>query len=326
MNSLGMHHVVMTYPERRTYAVAAVDGAGGPGGGGAGWIVVIGVDDDTTVYFTPPGGVTPTDQIEIGQGDVAQIWTDGEASDLTGGAVRGTKPIVVLSGNRTTSYGNEVTGVSSPDMALEVMLPLAYWSKVHVAAALPPQAETCDSLLGIPGASLWRVIAAQSGTTVSFDGPAGAGLPAPMTLAAGQVQELILPGVSFTVRADGPIMVTQGMDCEPSLSLAVPVDRMLSDSSFAVLPNFAQMLDVVRPRGERVTLDGTPIPGFVAAGKSYEVAQIALPACSSAVGVCPHRLVGTFGMTLRGMDVVCGYALTVPTWEGCNPVDPMCEP
>jgi hypothetical protein len=146
-----------------------------------------------------------------------------------------------------------------------------------------------------------------------------------VTLEAGQVAELILPGVSFTVRADGPVMVMQGMDCEPSLSLAVPVDRMLTDLSFAVLPTFSQMLDVVRPRGVRVTLDGTPITGFVPAG-SYEVAQIALPTCSSAVGVCPHRLVGTFGMTLRGMDVVCGYALTMPTWEGCNPVDPMCEP
>src|SRR5205085_8083008 len=112
---------------------------------------------------------------------------------------------------------------------------LTYWSRSYVAAALPPQASTCDGLLGIPGASLWRVTAAYPETSVEFDGPDGAVLPGGFTLDAGGTREFIVQDASFTIRANEPIMVTQGMDCEPSLSLAVPIDEMLTDLSFPVL-------------------------------------------------------------------------------------------
>ena len=57
---------------------------------------------------------------------------------------------------------------------------------------------------------------------MEFDGPEGADLPAPFTMDAGQVRELIVQDASFTIRASEPVMVMQGMDCEPSLSPAVP--------------------------------------------------------------------------------------------------------
>ena len=45
-------------------------------------------------------------------------------------------------------------------MAHEQMPPVFAWSHKYVAAALPPQAGVCDTLLGQPGASVWRLLAA----------------------------------------------------------------------------------------------------------------------------------------------------------------------
>jgi hypothetical protein len=319
VHALGTHHAVMTYPQDATAAVLAVDPRGG-----LGRIVVIATHANTSVTLTPRA-VGTADQFILQDGDVAQIFSADVGEDLTGEVVNASSPIAVLSGNLTTTYGREVTSVSTPDMALEQIPPLAYWGKTYVAAALPPQREACGSLFAIGGASLWRVMAWASDTHVSFDGP-GTDLPAPFTLDGGGVRDLVVPNdVSFTVHADQPILVTQGMDCEPSLSLAVPVERLLTDQSFPVLPNFDQMVAVVRRRGDYVALDGDSLEGqFAPAGADFEVAQVPLAPCTESPGVCTHRLTGAFGMSLRGMDVVCGYALTVPTWKGCDPIDEMC--
>jgi hypothetical protein len=320
VNSLGRRHRLMAYPQHATAAVAAVGGGEGPGR-----VVVIGIERGTKVTYTPSGPSEPSQEVDIDEGDVVQFWSETEGQDLTGSIVEGTKRIAVLSGNLTTTYGRDVADVvSSPDMTLEQMLPLIYWSRTYVAAALPPQASTCDGLLEVPGASVWRLTTDHPGTTVEFDGPEGADLPAPFTMDAGQVRELIVQDASFTIRASEPVMVMQGMDCEPSLSPAVPVDQLLTDLYFPVLPNFAQMIAVVRPRDSiPVTIDNNAIDNFVPAGRDYEVAQVEIASCPADAGVCTHHLQGLFGVTLRGMDIVCSYALTVPTWRGCDPTDPL---
>jgi hypothetical protein len=170
------------------------------------------------------------------------------------------------------------------------------------------------------------VMATAPATEVRFFGSPAARLPSKVTLGAGEIYEAIVPNVSFYVEATQPVMVTQGMDCEPSLSTAVPVDELLTDLAFAVPPGFVQLVDVVRKRGGSVTLDGNALdPFFVPAGPDYEVAQLQLAPCTAGIGVCTHRLRGAFGMTLRGMDAVCSYALTMPTWSICdNSVDTSC--
>ena len=40
--------------------------------------------------------------------------------------------------------------------------------------------------------------------------------------------------------------MTQGIDCEPSLSLAISADKSLDDLTFAVLPFFDQVAAVAR--------------------------------------------------------------------------------
>jgi hypothetical protein len=131
----------------------------------------------------------------------------------------------------------------------------------------------------------------------------------------GEVGELVSSGGSFRVTATKPVMVMQGIDCEPSLSAAVATDQLLEDLRFAVLPAFDQMIAVVRPAGEPVYLDDAAIGDgqFRPAGGSFEVARVPIAACPRG-RVCAHHLHGKFGMTVRGMDVVCSYAWTAPTW------------
>jgi hypothetical protein len=336
--SIGAHYRVMTYKQTSTDAVAATSG----GRGGAGRIAIVGTQPNTHVSLTLSASAAglatdpppPLDSITLGDGDVYQLYSAEEGSDLTGTEIVADAPVAVFSGNMTTSYGaNNKRGVNSPDMVHEQMPPVGAWSRRWVAAALPPQADTCDTLFGPPGpwSSIWRILASQDGTSVTFDGPPGIlGLPgAPIPLQAGDVWQMVTSGGSFKVTATSAVLVTQGIDCEPSLALAVSLDRLLDDLIFAVLPNFDQLISVVRPQGTPITFDGALVDdaAFLPAGAGFEVAQIQVPPCGISQVVCTHELAGHFGMTLRGMDVLSSYALTAPTFAGCvDLADPTCVP
>src|SRR5262249_23166150 len=113
----------------------------------------------------------------------------------------------------------------------------------------------------------------------------------------------------------------------PTMSSAISASApMLDDLRFAVLPNFDQLISVVRPTGAIVSLDEGTISDalFAPAGAGFEVAQVPLPTSGPAGAVCTHHLAGQFGVTLRGMDVVCSYALTAMTWVYC--ADPSTTP
>ncbi len=335
VQSLGGRYRVMTYPQLGTPAVTAVEG----GRGGAGRITVVATGDTKlTVMASMSALVLATggqpsvagDPIPMRDGDVLQILSDGDGTDLSGTEIVADAPVAVFSGNLTTSYGRMAPGINSPDMAYEQMPPLEAWSKRYVAAALPPQADTCDSVLGGAGASLWRIVAAQPDTVVNFSAPAGLqGVPGTIKMDVGDAREFVVSGGSFSLSATKPVLVTQGIDCEPSLSLAISADEFLDDLWFATLPNFDQVAAVARISGQSVALDDVVLDPslFRSAGGELEVALIPIPPCPNAALVCTHRLRGKFGMTLRGMDVYGSWALTVPAWQRCttNPDNPTCR-
>ena len=348
---LGLHHRVLAYPQRVT---PDIDALAGGGAGGAARLLIVGTRPDTPVRLTagPYGAViTGPEQITMASekvstefvlhdGDVLQVSSAGDGADLSGFEIWADMPVAVFSGNVSTAYGVvDASGINSPDMAHEQIPPIGSWSYKYVAAALPPQANTCDAVLGKPGApaSVWRMIAGAPGvTTVDFFAPPGVqGLPTDkLMLSEGEVAELIVSGGDFVVKASDALLLAQGIDCEPTLALAVPADTWLSDLSFAVLPNFDQLVAVARPKGAMVTLDGTPIDdarfqpaGTDSDGISYEVARIQLAICNPRDVICTHRLTGQFGMTLRGMDVLSSYALTAPSWASCHdPAITTCVP
>jgi hypothetical protein len=330
---LGTRYRVMTYPQAQTAAIAATDG----GRGGAGRVLVVGRQAGTVVTMTLPKpssvvimGSLPSmlDKpftFPLGEGEVFQAWTGNEGDDLSGTEISANFPVAVFSGNITTTYGRSLDNVSSPDMTHEQMPPIFAWSFKYVAAALPPQTATCDTLLGQPGAALWRLISANEGTRVDVVGPSGP-IRTGELLEPGQVLEFTATDDLF-VSGTGPLLMTQGMDCEPTLSLAISADKFLQDLTFAVLPSFDQTAAIARKSGQTVMLDGVALDEklFVSAGGGYQVARVALPTCPPSEQVCTHRLQGRFGMTLRGMDVVASYALTAPAWAGCiDMLDPGC--
>jgi hypothetical protein len=346
VQALGTRYRVMTYKQAGTAEIVATANSAG----GAGRVLVVGTQPGTQVTFSRSktassvvtglqgSGSSPEDMFELGDGDTFFAFTAAEEDDLSGSEIRSDLPVAVFAGNISTTYGMTADGVHSPDMAHEQMPPVRAWSEKYVAAALPPKAGVCETLLGSagapPGAMIWRLLADSDPTTVEFVGP-GPDVPFPdgVTLSPGEVLEFVATG-DFVVKASKAVLLTEGIDCEPTLSLAISADKMLQDVTFAVLPVFDQMIAVVRPPPEPlepvqpVLLDGVPIDDaeFSPAGDGYEVARIRLePPCPQSQSVCTHRLQGRFGVTIRGMDAMASYATTLPAWTGCTDApDPMC--
>jgi hypothetical protein len=332
LQSIGKHYRVMTYPQQETQSVGATAGSYG----GAGRLAVVATEPGTRVTVAlsahamavATGLTTLGGPIVLDEGDVLQILSDAEGGDLSGTEIEADGRVAVFSGNISTSYGTTAAGINSPDMVHEQMPPMRAWSTTYIAAEVPPQANTCDSVLGASGASVWRIVAGEPETRVNFMAPSGVtGLPSStITMEPGDVRTMVVAGGSFTIKANKPVLVTQGIDCEPTLSLGIS-SNFLRDYRFATLPNFDQVVAVVRKLGENVALDGVVLDRslFRPAGEEFEVALLPLPRCPAAEGTCTHRLSGRFGVTLRGMDVLGSWALTVPTSMGCaDPLDQTC--
>jgi hypothetical protein len=339
-HALGSEYLVMTYPQQTLPVLSAAAGSRE----GASQVMVVATADHTTVtvrltqgatlspgagiHTTPPGD---SFMVTLDDGDTLQFFSRDEGTDLSGTIVNSDQPVAVLSGNIYTTYGLSAPGINSPDMALEQMLPVRSWSQVYVAARLGPQNNTCDTLF-MGGGALWLIAAALEDTRVTFEGPPEmAGLPAgEMILGKGEVRQIIVGTLgSFLIKGSKPIMVMQGMDCEPTLSSGVTTEALWRDLRFALPANFDHELMVVRRDDMPVRLDNVPISDseFLPVGGRFQAARVSIQPCVGQPRNCLHRLEGTFGLTLRGMDVLCSYALTVPTWVHCSPfTTPDCIP
>jgi hypothetical protein len=325
---LGTDYMAITYKQVNTAKVMEVAGSRG----GAGEIGIVATQDGTHVTVTAsataplgfaaeaPGPVSLT----LDDGDLYQLFSAGEGEDLSGSTIAADKPIAVFSGNISTTYGYNVDGISSADMASEQMMPIAAWSSRYVAARLMPSSGTCDLTFGTPGSGLWRILASVDETRVDFTtstGMTNCGLDSLASLARGEVADLhISCAIDFLITANHPIYVIQAMDCEATLSSAVPTGTPLQDFLFALPPNFEHELVVVRQNGAPVSFDGQLMTEtFEPADQGFEVADKTIPPCFGTVAQClsVHRLTGAFGATLRGMDVVTAYAVTAPTWSQC---------
>jgi hypothetical protein len=246
--------------------------------------------------------------------------------------------VAVFSGNVTTTYGPDVGGLNSPDMAMEQMMPTGSWSHVYVAAHLPPQAATCDSIFPGDAQSYWQIIASDESdlTFYSASGKPIPGLPETMTAHVSKGASYpfwVTSDEDFVVKGSTPILVTQGLDCEPTLASAVPGDAPSDVQVFTLAPNFDHMLAIVRKNagyGLPVKLDNIDItdhfsavsPGLSALTvspmvKGFEVARVLVPPCLGTVDQCVHTLTGAWGMSLRGMDTSSSYSTTFPSWVQC---------
>ena len=344
LQSLGSNYRAVTYPQAATHDVQQAVGSRG----GAARVIVVGTQPGTQISFKPvgavsgdpgPGQLVPalkageTLEVTLNDGDVFQIYTNAADEDLTGSLVTvlSGAPVAVFSGNVSTSYGSNIGGINSADMAHEQMPPLSSWSKFYVAAPLAPQTSIgCTSFFadseGVGAGSIWRVVASEDDTRVDFGPPS----PERVWLRAGQSVTRV-SSAPFTVTATQPVLVTQGIDCEPSLSLAISADpnALLTNASFAALPVFDQVVAIVRQSGAVLALDGVPVSDsmFHAIDSNFEMAELPVAPCRAASGACLHQVTSTgggFGLTLRGMDVSASYALTIPGLLRCDSNSEVC--
>ena len=300
---------------------------------------MVATQDHTSLWIYAPGlpeMAMPMPVMLEHDGDVFHQSSMGDHDNLTGTVIASDEPVAVFSGNVTTTYGQSAGGLNSPDMAMEQMMPTGKWSRQYIAAHLPPQKGTCDSIFPGNAQSFWQIIASAD-ATVTFSSASGQpipGLPDDMTQhAAKGVPYLYFVSSSedFIVQSDKPILVTQGMDCEPTLASAIPGDAPSDVQVFTLAPNFDHLLAIVRKidvtNSRRVKLDNNDITSLFSrvspavmpgaqVDNGFEVAHVPVPPCLGTVDQCVHTLTGAWGMTLRGMDTSSSYSTTFRA--GCS--------
>ena len=134
-------------------------------------------------------------------------------------------PVAVFSGNMTTTYGRTADNLHSPDMAHEQMPPVFAWSHNvrgrGIAAASRALATRCWASRG---ASVWRLVVGERPTlTGRHRRSVGTDSYRPARARGGDATDRG-PGTSSSPSKE-PLLMTQGIDCEPSLSLAISADK-----------------------------------------------------------------------------------------------------
>lgn len=344
IQALGRDYLAVTSPAKAPQAVSDIPGSRN----GAASIIIVASQIGTHVKLglTGPaiaaaGGLTQPlpasyDAPTMNEGDVLQVFSTGPDGDLTGSTITADLPVAVFSGNIFTTYGLTPTGFNGGDLAVEQLPPTASWGMEYVGTRLAPQTG-CDPYFD-QGAGVWRVIAAESGTVTLFPGsgvsvqgmPSDVGMTFP--LKAGAFQDFKTRAnrsppqpTDLVVHATMPILLAQWLDCEPSLSWGVDARLSSGDLSFVLPPGFDHQIIVVRDVGRPVVFDDVPLLDSrfrpVAPGVHYEAARLDaadLGPCD-AFDSCRHHVTGgAFGLTWRGMDVVCSYTLTVPSTDICS--------
>ena len=343
--SIGLRYLAMTSPGDASATIRGTPGSRA----GAATITVIATVDDTHVQVAltaaaagEPGGILDPPPLSydvppMKEGDVFQVFSAVPGGDLTGTSISADFPVAVFSGNIFTEYGVDVPGAHGGDLASEQLPPTASWGMEYIGARLSPQVG-CDPFFG-PGVALWRVIAADPDTEVTISPAPGVSVSGP-NLAADLKVRLGRGGFqSFQTRGDpnaaippdlvvtgsGPILLAQWLDCEPSLSWGIDSRLSRQDIVLKLPPGFDHEVVVVRQAGEPVTLDGRRIVDarfrLASQARGTEVARLGfadLGPCDDEFDSCEHRLSGSaIGVTWRGMDVVCSYAVTVPPGGSC---------
>lgn len=260
---------------------------------------VVATADDTTVTLTPtaalPGhAIGEPFEVRLDMGETYQVSTSG---DLTGTRIVADRPVAAFGGHLCA---NVPLNVPFCDHLVEQLTPVETWGRRF--ATMPLATRT--------GGDTFRILAAESGTTVKVNGATVA------TLAAGEHREQLIDGPA-TIEAGKPVLVAQ-------YSNSSDFDKTISDPFMTIIPPTEQFqaaytvstpaegfadnfLNVVVPVAAKagVVLDGAPVPAasFKTIGTSgYAGAQVPVELGS-------HRISSAvpFGVTVYGYDQFDSY-------------------
>ena len=236
-----------------------------------GYFTVIAVLPGTTeVAFTPtsptePGTEIPelaageTHRFLLEQGEVLHVQAKGAellstvANDLTGTVIEATQPVVVFGGHDCLNVYQ-----GNCDHCETQLLPVSAWGRHYVAGRMDT-----------PSPNVYRVISGEDGNRLTTR-PSVAGLDG-VTLDKGEWLELPV-GESFEVEGTGRIQVIQfiaGNDeggstlVDPSMAALVPTAQYRDDYPILVPAAYDHdRVNVVRPAGAAIRLDGQPVSLF----------------------------------------------------------------
>jgi hypothetical protein len=224
--------------------------------------VVVGIDNNTSIQIIPKAavnggvGANVPFNITLSAGQVYLVQSNG---DLTGSTVKATNTnqcnnFAVFAGNRCA---NVSTACTYCDHLFEQMIPLKAWGNNFATA--PLLARNGD---------VFRILAAENGTTININGGAG------INLNAGQFHEVMLTTASF-ITSNKPISVAQfsrgtscdGASSDPFMIILSPVEQFIDHIVF-----FSFLAGNVTTLGTNIitktaytglaTLDGAAIPGW----------------------------------------------------------------
>ena len=291
---------------------------------------IVAIEDNTQVTFTSStntrsgGGIpalTPGDTYTttLNAHDNLQIETFTTHDDLSGSLVESDKPVGVWGGNQCADVP---INFGYCDHLEEQLTPLSTWGTQYVAAKHPQR--NGEEIL-------WRFVAAEDNTVITFDPPVHADL----NLNAGEVyefgttQDFVASSVNpmkaffmvqFMVGAQA-CGASGNLRGDPAMTLSVPTAQYMDRYAFLSDPTYAyNWLVVVRTApSHEIRLDCfDPIPNnrFTTIGSGpYQVARITLSAESGGSdGTCTsgaHYIEGDgdFGIWVYGVyaDTSYGY-------------------
>ncbi|MGK0358772.1 MAG: hypothetical protein ACI9U2_001065 [Bradymonadia bacterium] len=236
-------------------------------------------------------------------GEVLNLQADGSnifaLQDLTGSEVTANQPIAVFGGHEEAVVGD---GCCAEHLEQQ-LFPVSTLGTRYLAAP----AEDRNG----PG-DVWRVLAAEDGTTVRTTPAQTPGGLA--ELDRGEWIE-IDTGEPFEILSSAPVIVGQYLRSgqatddrigDPAFILAVPVTQFLSEYTLLTPADYDEdWMTVVRMPGTLVQLDGELLPadGFRPIGMGdYEMAWVR-------VDDGPHLVVGTepFGLSAYGYSAAVSY-------------------
>ncbi len=226
--------------------------------------LLVGVEDGTEIDVTvsdPTRGGKPagsTFHVSLDAGETFQVQSQqGSTGDLTGSYAAGNKKFSVFAGCRWTQVP---VGCNFRDNLLEQMYPVSTWGRQFVTA--PFAHMPFDH---------FRILAAQDGTTVTVEGPAG---NLQYSLDAGQFVEYKRSDATF-ISATRPVAVAQyliGSECtgypvgDPSMVFLNSVEQIrdtvtLYNSPFeAITENYIVVITKTADL-PLTTFDGQPLAG-----------------------------------------------------------------
>ena len=223
-------------------------------------------------------------------------------TDLTGSLITASEPVAVVSGHQCSFVPFDNWAC---DHLEEMMFPTGAWGTLSVMTAPihPDGSGTAPTQ--------YRVLALEAGTDVTFDPPVTAG----RTLAAGEYMQFETDQ-DFVVEGSDKIYVTQwllgqdelGSDLagDPAMGSGIPWSQVRDEYEFLTPATYQfNYVNVVRPAGDEVTLDGAPITTWEAVGTTgFEVARV--PVSAGSHGISARNDVG-FGITSYGYASYTSY-------------------